>query len=114
MSIEQFLIDWDKTSVEDQEPPPIVTVGDPARPAIYMLTDYWCQSGGPMPYADSYTYSIFADRDLGREIMAALQTASDRERWSIIPEPIETNSTSPLPSLWQLLTARLTGRSLPS
>ena len=45
-----------------------------------MVTDYWTRVGGPSLYHDSYTYSLFSDRDVGPEVAAALAVALEGER----------------------------------
>lgn len=86
LALSQFLSEWEKTASSEREPPPVLTATSDFRLTVCMVTDYWTRVGGPPPYHDSYTYSIYADRDLGEEVLNALTKAASRSRWTLAPE----------------------------
>lgn len=47
---------------------------------ILMFTEYWVDVGGPQPYSDSYTYSIFSAEFMGSSILSMLQSEN---QWNI-------------------------------
>ncbi len=81
--IVSFMEEWQSTSEDDRSPPAFLAVKVDGALRLAMLREYWNQVGGPQPYADSYTYSIFSDRDLADEIMSTIRIAPDASRWEI-------------------------------
>lgn len=45
------------------------------RLVALLHTETWCDVGGPMPYHDSVTYSLYTAADLGAPLLAALRAA---------------------------------------
>ncbi len=78
-----FMEEWQSTSEDDRSPPAFLAVSVDGALRLGMLREYWNHVGGPEPYSDSYTYSIFSDRDLSSEIMTAIRAAPDASRWEI-------------------------------
>jgi len=104
--VDRFLTEWDKTVPSEHEPPPVLTASVNFRPIVCMVTDYWTRVGGPRPYHDSYTYSIYSDSDLGDEVMSALADAACRSRWTLAPEVIPTTSAQASHRPWWKLDRR--------
>jgi hypothetical protein len=55
---------------------------------VCMVTEFWSRVGGPAPYHDSYTYAFFSVQDLGREIVAHLESRNGDGRWALAGEII--------------------------
>lgn len=82
--IELFLEDWGQTAAEERCPPPMVAAFAGERATLCMVTDNWAAVGGPALYHDSYTHSLFCDRDVELEVMTALTSAPGRKRWQFV------------------------------
>jgi len=89
--ISAYLQEWDATPPEDRSPPEIILLRAGMAIRICMLREYWNRYGGPYPYADSYTYSLFSQIDLSALIPEHLQHSSSASRWKIIPELINAD-----------------------
>ncbi|MCR6644982.1 MAG: hypothetical protein NVV62_10995 [Terricaulis sp.] len=46
----------------------------------------WNQIGGPEPYHDSYTYSVFADEDLSARLVRFIRESDDADGWALAEE----------------------------
>lgn len=98
-----FLKTWTDLDPEDQDAAWILISRLDDLPTLCMVTDYWCQVGGPRLYHDSYTYSLFAGRDLGREVITFLRSAPGSKWWRIDPETVEVTMDDGAPLLARLL-----------
>jgi hypothetical protein len=88
-SLDAFLSDLGQTDPEDREPPWALLVRMEGKLTLTMVTEYWEQVGGPAPYHDSYTYSLFSEDYLGDQVISALAGAPTAERWRIASEIVE-------------------------
>lgn len=79
----KFLQDWESIPPEDRDPPPLVEMRSGGALLLSMMTEYWTRVGGPRLYHDSYTYSLFAPRDMEAEVRVALEAAPGRKAWTI-------------------------------
>lgn len=95
-----YLAEWEARAQDDRDPPPamLLRVGGALR--LCIVTDYWTQVGGPMPYHDSYTYSVFTDRDIGTELPGLLAAA---DRWTVDPAMQVVEAEAPVGWLGRLL-----------
>jgi len=108
LTLTKFIEEWEEISADEREPPPVLRVLSGARPALCMVTTYWADVGGPGLYHDSYTYSLYGDKDLGDDVLAALAKAPDRARWTMAAQIHSVEGTTP-PSWLQRLKAWVTG-----
>jgi hypothetical protein len=89
--IDEFLEAWDQIDPQDQEPPWVLLVRIEGRLTLSMVTEYWCLAGGPDPYHDSYTYSLFSDRDVSEEVVLAIKGNPAASRWLLQEEVIRVS-----------------------
>lgn len=84
--LDRFLEHW-MTKPEDQRSPPqALFVRSGGAMTLCMVTDYWCNVGGPMPYHDSYTYSIYTKDSVEKDVTEFLAQVPDKGRWNFAPE----------------------------
>jgi len=74
----------DLAAPTDWDPPWALLRRRDGRLDLAMVTDDWSGVGGPAPYHDSLTYSVYADRDLGEAILAWLD-AWGSAHWRLGP-----------------------------
>ena len=96
--IEKFIDDWEKIDPQVQEPPWVLFTRVDGHLTLSMVTEYWCLSGGPWPYSDSYTYSFFSDRDVSEEVNLAIKGDPAVSRWRIAEAAILISPTNSKPS----------------
>ncbi len=82
MSVEAFLAAW---SEQDRDPPEYIMVRGDGGLVMCIATEYWTQIGGPFPYADSYTYSLFSKKFINRLAVQFIETSESAEGWVIKP-----------------------------
>lgn len=83
----EFLERWDESY-----PPELIVAWNPGGSVpLCIVTEYWVQTGGPHPYADSFTYSIYSDGELSDRIDAFLRASENASEWSISPEKLYTS-----------------------
>lgn len=73
---------------------------------LFVDTEFWTQLGGPMPYHDSYTYSLYSREAVGDRLRQFLSTHNDSSGWDIVAEVI-VQPPAPAPSFWERLVKRL-------
>lgn len=98
-----YLDGWAETDLQERDPVQAIFARSGGRLVLCLVTDFWCQVGGPALYHDSYTYSVFADRDLGPEIQAFLAEAPGVQGWDIAKEVSPAMSARPQTGLDRLL-----------
>lgn len=76
----EFLPKWEAETELVRMPPPLIFGYRGDQIELAMETEYWCNSGGPMPYHDSFTYSFYTRHSISAKILEALAT-SNAERW---------------------------------
>ncbi|WP_304170642.1 hypothetical protein [Phenylobacterium aquaticum] len=81
--LDDYMAGWAEADPEDRDPPQAFFVRTMGRLVLCLVTDAWHRVGGPSPYHDSYTYSLFADVDLGPEIQRVLANAPGAAGWDI-------------------------------
>jgi hypothetical protein len=77
-----LLEDWDRALPEDRYPPDLLLARVQGALRLCMVIEAWAQVGGPWPYADSWTYSIFSHEDLSASLPAFLREQS-AGRWTV-------------------------------
>lgn len=65
----------------DQHPAEYVMVRDGEELILCILTEFWTLVGGPLPYADSYTYAIFSKKDLAGQVLQFLAASKAASGW---------------------------------
>lgn len=111
LSLDQFFLAWQAIAADEREAPPLLTARSDGRPVLCMVTEYWAHVGGPAPYHDSYTYALYSNQDLEKEVVTVLATAPGRERWTITPQ-IHLAKGRSASSLARRLTAWITRRAI--
>jgi hypothetical protein len=79
---------FEATPADDRSPPELLLVHEGNHLKVCMVTEFWSRVGGPAPYHDSYTYAFFSVQDLGREIVAHLESRNGDGRWALAGEII--------------------------
>ena len=87
--IDAFLEEWKRTDPEDRAPPLAIVGREGGDVRLCMVLEAWFAVGGPGPYHDSYSYSLYTDHDLESELRACLGTAVGCERWTLAMDTIE-------------------------
>lgn len=72
--------------VYDQAPPALVLARQASQLVLCLASEEWAQVGGPEPYHDSYTYSVFTHEDIGGCLIAFLAAGNGADGWSLSPE----------------------------
>lgn len=106
LSLDAFLAEPGPADAEDWAPPHAVLLRAEGALKLCMITEAWWQVGGPAPYHDSCTYSIFAGHDLTESLPAFLRAAAGAQRWTIDPAVISASDAPPpswLERLWRRL-----------
>lgn len=96
--LETFLARFSQTSAAEREPPAVI-VRDQGEIILAVVPEIWAAVGGPAPYHDSYTYSIFSKQDLGRDVVSFLIGSDEASDWDIEPEILTAGPRRP--SLWR-------------
>ncbi len=73
-------------SVPIESPPNCIVVRYKQRIVLSVVTEFWNRIGGPVPYADSYTYAIYSQEDLSQPVMTFLRSANASKTWDISTE----------------------------
>ena len=85
VSLSEFLTQWDALPVGDREVPSIVQSRRDGAIILSVIMEYWNRIGGPKTYHDSYTYSVFAGREVGEGLQRFLSVQPEAHRWRVIP-----------------------------
>jgi len=88
---EAFLAAWRALDDADRYPPACIVVRDRENLVLYISTEYWNRAGGPMPYHDSYTYSIFSNEDLAAKVIQFLADAEASRGWELSTNLLQPN-----------------------
>jgi len=67
----------------DQEPPEFILLRHGQELVLCIATEYWAHIGGPMPYHDSYTYSLFSKHNITENVRTFLTEAAASQDWEI-------------------------------
>jgi hypothetical protein len=87
VALENFLADFSKLPNEERHPPPFIFGSEEGMLKIAIETEYWNNVGGPMPYHDSYTYSIYSSDPVGKRVLQHL-AAANAGSWDLASEPM--------------------------
>jgi len=68
---------------------------------LIMATEYWMRIGGPAPYADSYTYAIYARSDVGSTLTSFLAASDRASGWRLTG--IQRGAATPVSLIARLL-----------
>jgi len=74
------------STADDQDPAEYVMVRDGDNLVLCIATEFWTQVGGPRPYSDSYTYSIFSKEELAPRVRHFLAAATESSGWRLAEE----------------------------
>src|SRR6185295_20404417 len=89
LALADYISSWNQLPKDDRKPPPFVMVRDNGSLKFLMVTEYWKNVGGPYPYADSYTYSVFSNLDLSGDIRSFLSKSPEAAGWRIASEVLQ-------------------------
>jgi hypothetical protein len=78
VELNAFLAAW-KSS--ESKPPGLIFVRDGQQLVLCIATEYWAYFGGPWPYHDSYTYSLYSKDDLTQSVKTFLMAAEGASGW---------------------------------
>jgi len=78
---EAFMERWRGLPAEDRDPPGAILLRRDGQIVLWVVTEYWNRIGGPCAHHDSYTYSLFSDRDLAEEVRRFLMARPEAPRW---------------------------------
>ena len=82
-----YVREWNDRRPEDRSwPAAYVYVRKEGKVELLMATEYWTLVGGPYPYSDSYTYSLYSNSDIGNDLCQFLQSSSCAGNWNISRE----------------------------
>ena len=89
VGVEAFVAAWrGAETVDGREPPQLILARDQGKIVLCISTEDWARLGGPWPYHDSYTYSIFSKEEVAERVMAFLAEAEASRGWRMAVEPI--------------------------
>jgi hypothetical protein len=77
----------------DQHPAEYIMVRDDGRLLLCIVTEFWTQVGGPLPYADSYTYAIFSKHDLAGRVLQFLTASTAASGWLLPAQVCEISKS---------------------
>ena len=81
---EAFLQTW-RASAE-RDPADFIEIRRHGELVLFIATEFWTNVGGPAPYADSYTYSLFSKDEITGRLMAYLRDGDTDRRWMLASE----------------------------
>lgn len=81
ISVDAFLAAWSRMS--ERDPPEYIMVRGKRGLVMCIATEYWTQVGGPRPYADSYTYSLFSKSFINALAVRFVLSAEEAQGWAI-------------------------------
>ncbi len=81
--LDAFMSAWAELEDLDREPPLFILARKGQELVLCVATEYWTRIGGPQPYADSYTYSIFSRDDVSAKVRKFLADAEASELWDM-------------------------------
>jgi hypothetical protein len=93
---------WDAQGSEAKEdylpdPPAVIVLRTEAVVRLYMVTEYYYESGGPYPYGDACVYSLYSDGDISKDVMAYLHNHANLSRWRFAEKVLDAeNVPAPL------------------
>lgn len=82
-SLESWMAAFAAAGPDDRRPPDFVLAHDGDVLKACMVTEFWCNVGGPAPYHDSYTYSLYSAEALGPRVLAHLQALNGQGQWAL-------------------------------
>lgn len=83
LPVDEFLRSLKSPNPGSDSPPWAILASEGGALKIGIVTDYWADAGGPQPYSDSYTYSIYSEREVAEEVLTHLRAANSSGRWSL-------------------------------
>jgi hypothetical protein len=87
-TLDAYLRKFDETPSQHNGPPYLVLVKEGSTLVACIASEEWAAVGGPEPYHDSYTYSVFAKFDAGSLVVNFLTNHHAAEGWSLASPPI--------------------------
>lgn len=95
VSLANFRAAWEQSS-EDHRSDAMLLVRLGSELVACIAPEHWANIGGPAPYSDSYTYSIFSREEMGERVTAFLRDSDGSEGWHLSTEII-TGPSAALP-----------------
>jgi hypothetical protein len=84
ISLAEYVSEIDASVPEDEGDPPragAMFLWQKGSLRLYVEPENWFAVGGPAPYHDSFTYSIYAERDITAELVKRLKESPDASGW---------------------------------
>lgn len=103
-ALAEHLAEWEAEAPDDRGADVTVLVRVSGELIACIAPENWAAVGGPMPYADSHTYSIFAKTDVGPRVMAYLADCDAMAGWDLADRIIPAPDRGPA---WKRLLGRL-------
>lgn len=103
-ALAEHLAEWEAQAQDDRGAEVIVLARVGGELAGCIAPENWGAVGGPMPYADSHTYSIFTKDDVGVQVMAYLAGCDAAVGWDMADHVIPAPDRGPA---WKRLLGRL-------
>lgn len=72
IGIDVYLAEWTAQASDERDPAEALVIRGADGLTHLLLTEFWVSVGGPFPYHDTYTYSVFSKRDLSAALPAFL------------------------------------------
>ncbi|HEX6865757.1 MAG TPA: hypothetical protein VF122_00855, partial [Caulobacteraceae bacterium] len=92
--VDAFMATWNSSRDEYRDPPEYIVARDGEDLILCIATEYWTRIGGPRPYHDSYTYSIYSRDNIIENVIKFLVTSDAAREWEISLEPIRLSDES--------------------
>lgn len=102
LDADAYLRSWKTT---DDPGPEQVEASVQGRPVLVIAPEFWANVGGPAPYHDSYTYSLYSNEDISARILAHLRDSDAAHLWMLPAEimPAQPQKKTVLSRLWNTL-----------
>lgn len=83
-NLDVFMSQWSNSADPYRDPPPFVILRDRRGTGLLIATEYWTRVGGPPPYADSYTYSIYSRESIEQRAVSFLLDGDRKHLWDLV------------------------------
>lgn len=94
-SLDSWMAQLDASPADDRSPPDLLLAREGDALRVCMVTEFWCEVGGPLLYHDSYTYSFYSAQDLGRDVLAFLHARNAAGLWNLSEEVVIVSPGKP-------------------
>jgi hypothetical protein len=88
-SVVDFLSQWTGLPADEKGPDAFVLVRCGGEIVACINPEHWAAIGGPAPYHDSYTYSVFTRDDIGERLRSFLANCEESQGWNLGQDTIK-------------------------